>query len=53
MKENQKYFFPCVLDLIHLLEQKLCRDCNLWLNTMFENMGEGNQDLKIGNVIYG
>ena len=41
MEENRKKnFLPYVLDLIHLLEQKFCRDSNLRVKTMFESISQ-------------
>ena len=37
MEENRIFFFPYVLDLIHLLEQKNCRDSNLRVKTMVKS----------------
>ena len=37
MEENQNFFLPYVLDLIHLLEQKICLDSNLRVKQMYES----------------
>ena len=31
-------FLPCVLDLINVLEQKICPDSNLMVKTMYESV---------------
>ena len=45
---SEIFFLPYVLDLINMLEQKICRDSNLRVKLMYESV---NQDVLSTSIL--